>query len=92
MSREFRAQIGYDEICNSRNAPMPDADRAELLAGIDEILRLWPEMRVGQLIANLAVVAHGTEPSAVWDMEDDELLAAVRWQLAELRERQAEVA
>jgi hypothetical protein len=44
-------------------------------------------MRFGQLIANLAVVARGTEPGAVWEMEDDELLAAVNWQLAELLAR-----
>jgi hypothetical protein len=44
-------------------------------------------MRFGQLIANLAVVARGTETAAVWDMEDEELLAAVNWQLAELLAR-----
>jgi hypothetical protein len=44
-------------------------------------------MRFGQLIANLAVVARGTEPGAVWEMEDEELLAAVNWQLAELQAR-----
>jgi len=44
-------------------------------------------MRFGQLIANLAVVARGVEPSAVWDMEDEELLAAVNWQLTELAAR-----
>ena len=39
------------------------------------------------------VVARGAEPSAVWDMEDEELLAAVNWQLAELAARRgAEVA
>jgi hypothetical protein len=50
-------------------------------------------MRFGQLIANLAVVARGVEPSAAWDMEDEELLAAVKWQLTELSLRRgAEVA
>jgi hypothetical protein len=47
-------------------------------------------MRFGQLIANLAVVARGTEPGAVWEMEDEELLAAVNWQLAELLSRRGE--
>jgi len=50
-------------------------------------------MRLGQLIANMAVVARGTEPGAVWEMEDAELLVAIEWQLAELRLRRgAEVA
>jgi hypothetical protein len=44
-------------------------------------------MRFGQLIANLAVVARGTELGAVWEMEDEELLSAVNWQLAELTAR-----
>jgi hypothetical protein len=56
----------------------------ELLHGLDELHRLWPEMRFGQLIANLAVVARGTEPGAIWEMEDTELLEAVKWQTAEL--------
>ena len=44
-------------------------------------------MRFGQLIANLAVAARGTEPGAIWDMEDEELREAVKWQLAELAGR-----
>jgi hypothetical protein len=63
---------------------MSISPRAELLSRLGELSRECPEMRFGQLIANLAVVARGTEPGAVWEMEDDELLAAVNWQLAEL--------
>jgi hypothetical protein len=66
---------------------MSDPVRAELLARLGELSRAWPEMRFGQLIANLAVVARGVEASAVWDMEDAELLAAVNWQLTELAAR-----
>jgi hypothetical protein len=72
---------------------MRDSMRTELLARLDELSRACPEMRFGQLIANLAVEARGTESSAVWDMEDEELLAAVNWQLTELAARRgAEVA
>jgi hypothetical protein len=72
---------------------MSDPMRTELLARLAELSRACPEMRFGQLIANLAVVARGVEPSAAWDMEDEELLAAVNWQLTELAERRgAEVA
>jgi hypothetical protein len=59
----------------------------ELLSRLAELRRALPEMRFGQLIANMALVARGTESSAVWDMEDEELLAAVNWQLAELLAR-----
>lgn len=66
---------------------MSTSARQELLARLGELSRACPEMRFGQLVANLAVVARGTEPGAVWEMEDEELLAAVDWQLAELLAR-----
>jgi hypothetical protein len=71
---------------------MTERDSSELLSCLCELRRAWPEVRFGQLIANLAVVARGTEPGAVWEMEDEELLAAAKWQLAELRSRGTEVA
>jgi hypothetical protein len=71
---------------------MTERERAELLTGLGDLCQLCPEMRFGQLIANLAVVARGTEPGAVWDMEDEELVQAVKWQLAELAGRRPEVA
>ena len=49
---------------------MNDHERAELLRRLDELIRLLPEMRFGQLIANLAVVARGTDTDAVWEMDD----------------------
>jgi hypothetical protein len=61
--------------------------RSELLCRLGELSRALPEMRFGQLIANMAVVAGGTEPGAIWEMEDEELLKAVNWQLAELLAR-----
>ena len=61
----------------------------ELFARIAELKEAMPAMRLGQLIANMAVVARGTDPGAVWDLEDHELLAAVNWQLAELNVREA---
>jgi hypothetical protein len=71
---------------------MTNHDSQELLLCLGELRRAWPEVRFGQLIANLAVVARGTEPGAVWEMEDDELLKAAKWQLAELGNRGTEVA
>ena len=61
----------------------------ELLNRLKELSRACPEMRFGQLIANLAVVARGTDPGAVWEMEDEELLAAATWQLNELLSRRS---
>jgi hypothetical protein len=52
-----------------------------------ELSELCPEMRMGQLIANLAALAKGPAAEAVWDVEDDELLAAARKQLLYFQER-----
>ena len=71
---------------------MTASERDELLQCLRMLCDEWPEMRFGQLIANLAVVDRGAEESAVWDMEDDELLAAARRQLSVCRERHAQVA
>ncbi len=59
----------------------------ELSAALLELHQLCPEIRFGQLIANLAVVARGTDPGAVWEIENDELLTAARRHTAELRAR-----
>ena len=61
----------------------------EMMESLAELRRVLPSMRMGQLIANMATVARGAVPGAVWDMEDDELLAAIRWQLQQLSSRSA---
>ena len=39
---------------------------------------LPPDVRFGQLIANLSNLAIGSTNEAIWDMEDEQLLAAAR--------------
>jgi hypothetical protein len=56
----------------------------ELIESLVEIRQALPSMRLGQLIANLATVARGSVPGAIWEMEDQELLDAIRWQLRQL--------
>lgn len=56
----------------------------EVMESLAELRRALPSMRLGQLIANMATVARGAVPGAIWDMEDDELMAAIRWQLQQL--------
>ena len=65
--------------------------RSELLQIIHEISELYPEMRLGQLITNLASMAIGPTPEGIWDAEDDELLNAARELAANLRTRAANV-
>jgi hypothetical protein len=52
--------------------------RAELLRAIAELGELFPEMRLGQMMANLATFAGRMDAGAIWDVEDAEALAAAR--------------
>jgi hypothetical protein len=59
----------------------------ELIESLAELRQALPSMRLGQLIANMATVARGAVPGAIWEMEDDELFSAIRWQLQQLSGR-----
>jgi hypothetical protein len=54
--------------------------RAELLAAIAELSRRYPNWRVGQLVANVA----GWADQEIWDIEDEQLLAAAQLHLQQL--------
>ncbi len=56
---------------------MTDSPRTELLNTLARLSVAIPEWRLGQMIANLAVIARSTASEAIWDVEDQELLAAV---------------
>ena len=43
-----------------------------------EIVRAYPNWRLGQTISNLAMGAGRLDAGGVWDMEDEEALAAAR--------------
>ena len=60
---------------------MSPSVRHELLAVLAELSDACPEMRFGQLIANLSTLAKGLSAEGLWDAEDDELLVAARQQL-----------
>jgi hypothetical protein len=55
-----------------------EATRAELLAALAELGRAHPNWRLGQTLSNLAMAAGRLDAGSVWDLEDDEALAAAR--------------
>lgn len=55
-----------------------EATRAELLTALAELGRVHPHWRLGQALSNLAMAAGRLDAGAVWDLEDDEALAAAR--------------
>lgn len=57
--------------------PNPNT-RAALLSALADLGRLRPEWRVGQTLANLTMTAGRLDAGAVWDIEDEEALAAAR--------------
>lgn len=59
---------------------MNTQSRAELLAAFADLCRRYPNWRFGQLIANVA----GWADQEIWDVEDEQLLEAVRLHLEQL--------
>lgn len=50
----------------------------QLLAAMAELRSLFPDWRIGQLVANVTQAAGRDREGAIWDVEDHELLAAAR--------------
>jgi hypothetical protein len=55
---------------------MNDAIRQRLIEALKDLSKLYPEMRFGQLVTNVAYWARGATDTAAWDVEDEELLQA----------------
>jgi hypothetical protein len=66
---------------------MNRAVRDELLRVLSEFSDHAPDMRLGQLIANLAFLARSSGPPDIWEVEDEELLEAGRSHLRDLERR-----
>jgi hypothetical protein len=66
--------------------------RQEILMLLERLSELAPDVRFGQLIANLSYRAVAPSTEAIWDMEDEQLLVAIRNQISDLSDRSANVA
>ena len=56
---------------------MKSSTRREILDALGRLSDLAPDMRFGQLIANLTFMAAGPWDQALWDVEDERLLGAI---------------
>lgn len=65
--------------------------REELLRLLAELSDEAPDLRLGQLVANLATLAQGAKVEAVWDAEDEGLVNAAKQLLDHYRQRNAGV-
>ncbi|MFL5328279.1 MAG: hypothetical protein ACJ8C4_05145 [Gemmataceae bacterium] len=75
-----------------RFTSMIDPTRREILARLEHLSELATDMRFGQLVANLTLLAAGPWDKALWDMEDAQLLEAIRKMEADLSHRAIDVA
>ena len=66
---------------------MTNVTRHELLNQLARLSELAPDMRLGQLIANLATTADGPWDETLWDLDDEKLLAAAEELAAALARR-----
>lgn len=71
---------------------MNQATKTELLATLELLVDSCPDYRFGQLISNLALIARGDRGDVVYDVEDDELLAAARKHLEDWNRAHSAVA
>lgn len=59
--------------------------QAELMEAIAELRRRYPDWRLGQLLVNVA----GWADREIWDIEDEQLLAAARSHLRWLEDKRS---
>jgi hypothetical protein len=59
----------------------------ELMEAIVEVRALFPDWRMGQLIANLATASGLANNEGIWDVQDEQLLVAARRLIERNRER-----
>lgn len=71
---------------------MTTAIRREIMQVLTELSECCPDVRLGQLVVNLSYLAKGPSNEAIWEVEDEELLAAARKHLEERRGRQSSTA
>lgn len=51
--------------------------RRQILEALVEMSELYPDMRFGQTVENIATWAYGADPGAIWDVEDEQFLEAM---------------
>ncbi len=64
---------------------MTDVEKTELFAALAALARLYPHWRVGQLISNVA----GWADTDIWNVEDNQLLSAIREHLGAAPSRES---
>ncbi len=70
---------------------MIDPTRKDVLRLLEELSETCPEYRFGQMIANLVMLARGDSEGAIWELEDEELLAVAQKHLNDWMQRRVPI-
>ena len=62
--------------------------KSEILQRVNELRRLCPDMRLGQVLATIGMLGEDTTGRSLWDLDDEELAAAVERFAQDLERRQ----
>ena len=60
-----------------------EPSKKEILDSLSKLMDKYPDMRLGQLVTNVAYWAVGISAGAVWDVENDEWITAAKKNLSE---------
>jgi hypothetical protein len=54
------------------------ATRADVIEALERLWEKYPNMRLGQLVTNVAVFARGEKgPEELWELENDEIFETI---------------
>ena len=57
---------------------------------LEKLARLWelsPDVRFGQLLANIGFLVEAQTDQSLWDIEDEQILRVMEWHRADLSRR-----
>jgi hypothetical protein len=61
--------------------------QTNLMHRLDEVRRLGPDMRIGQFLATVAMLGEDETGRSLWDIDDEQLAAAVEKFASDLSRR-----
>lgn len=67
-----------DSAATQDNIMPSEQTQRKLLAALARLRQIHPHWRLGEAMANVAIAAGRTSANGVWNLEDDEALAAAR--------------
>ena len=71
---------------------MTTEQQSRLASALAALSALYPDWRIGQIVANVAWWARGPTNEAIWEIDDEEFLVAAEAHLARRKAQGAQIA